>query len=92
MSFYDVEEEKEFWKLVLIGLVVVFIILLIPVVIVVGSSLSGDNIYLYIDLDGNKGIADECSTNEGMMWCRKGDRRITVREYWSNESYVEEKE
>lgn len=39
------------------------------------------NDYAYVDLDGNAGAADYCSSSRAGMWCKAGDRKITVKEY-----------
>lgn len=44
------------------------------------------NDYSYVDLDGNTGVADYCTSSRAGMWCRAGGRKITVKEY----SYREE--
>lgn len=92
LDVLDAKEKKEFWTIMLIPFMMIFTIIVALMGYVAYSTSAGDTIYLYIDLDGNKGIAEECSTNAGMMWCKKGNIQITVREYWSNESYMEEGE
>jgi len=49
---------------------------------------STPNDYAYVDLDGNTGFADVCGSDRAVMWCRAGDRKITVKEY----SYRREEE
>ena len=44
------------------------------------DSITPDD-YTYIDLAGNKGTADLCSNQRGVLTCYKGGKRIAVREY-----------
>ena len=39
------------------------------------------NDYSYVDLDGNAGSADYCSSSRSGMWCKAGDRKVMVKEY-----------
>lgn len=62
-----------------------FIIAIVAVIVVIVVCYFHDytttNDYTYVDIDGNTGVADVCSQERGLLWCKSGDRRITVKEY-----------
>ena len=68
---------KDFgFKLFVLALSVVFCLLIFAYVY---DNITPDD-YTYIDLAGDKGTADICSSG-GTLTCYKGGKRITVREY-----------
>lgn len=70
----------------------VFVVIVIGGLILLFAAVLNDyktpNDYAYVDLDGNAGSADYCTSSRAGMWCRAGDRKVMVKEY----SYQEEEE
>ncbi len=71
--------------------IVVFIggiVLLVLLLVAEFTDYKTPNDYTYVDLDGNAGNADYCSSSRAGMWCKAGDRKVMVKEY----SHREEEE
>lgn len=63
-----------------------FILLFIFIIMIIGIALTDDTKYRYIDLDGNKGVAEYCREN----YCEVDNKTITVKEFWKIEKKKED--
>lgn len=62
-----------------LGILAIFVVVFIAICYFIDNNTPND--YSYIDLDGNAGSADYCDSRRHGLYCKAGDKIITVKEY-----------
>lgn len=62
-----------------LGILAFFTVFFLTIYYFIDNNTPDD--YNYIDLDGNAGSADYCGNGRYVLYCKDGDKIITVKEY-----------